>query len=273
MRPPAVADLVIVPDHVRGEALEHLLDARKAPVAVIDVPVPAQHRGFVRQQVLALPAHPAIQEPPDIQSRHSIGVALVAPRDDEIDLSGVAAQRGAEIVPHLQVPDFRALPEQAAFPVGHVAGEERELEWPPLPVGRGRAEAAQAIVAEENAVLVTEMQQVAVARAGSEIFQVKNDRRIGIEVLDGEFHLAGIGNQGGRVGQPQRHVAQAFPQGRPAGRILDLLLGIQQQGELPGAPGAEPQSRAGRSRVAHDGSNRQGGIGPGAVSLEYERVG
>ena len=50
VRAPAVADLVVVPHHVGGKAVEHPPDALEAPVAAVDVPVPAQHGLLVREQ-------------------------------------------------------------------------------------------------------------------------------------------------------------------------------------------------------------------------------
>ena len=272
VRPPAVADLVVVPDPVGGEAVEHLLDAREAPVAAVDVPVPGQHRGFVRQQALALPAHPAVQEPPDVQRRHAVRVALVATGNDEIDLAGVPPQRCAEVVPHLQIAHLRALPEQAALPVGHVAGEERELERPPRVVRRGRAEPAQTVVAQQDALPVAEVQQIPVARVRSEAVKVNDGCRVGIETLDGEVLPAGAGDQGGRVIHAQGHLAEAFAHRRPLGGIRDLLLWKDQQRKPPGPSGPHPQPRAGGGSVAHDGPNLQRRVGPGSVGLEGKGV-
>ena len=121
----AVPDLVTIPDHARREAIMHLSDATEAPITAADVPAPAQHRPFVGQQLVALPAHCAIQKASRVRSRNPIGVAPVTAGNHEIDGVGPAFQRIVQEVLQPEIPHRVPLPEQAALPAGHPAREER----------------------------------------------------------------------------------------------------------------------------------------------------
>ena len=269
---PAVPKLMVIPDHVGGEAVEDLLDAREPPVSAVDVPVPAQHRSLVRQQSLSLFAHPAVQIAPDVQGGNAVGVALIAAGDDQIDRVAVAAQRSAQEVPHLEIAHFGALSEKAALLVRHVAREERELERTAFLVRGWRAQSARAIVTEKNAVGVASMQHIAVARVRRQVCQFQDGCGVGIEVVDGEILPRKLGQRLQRLLHGQRYPGQTLPQISPGGRICKLVLRVQQERELPGPSGPQPQSSGGRGRMPHDGRDRQRRIRPRAIRFEDERV-
>ena len=270
---------MVVPDHVRRVAVEYALHPIEAPVAAVDVPVPTEHVLLVRQQPVALPTHGAVQELPDVERRDAVGVHLVAARDDDRHLVLDLTERLRQVVPHLRTGEFRTLPEQAADPVGHVAGEEGDPERAPFRFRRRGPEPAQPVVAEQHPFVVPRVEGVSVPGLRIEPGDVENAGRVAGPV--GDLEVGPAGNAASRPARPA-HRGGRRQRGRSDGgaqpppclrRVHCLARVVEEEGEVPGPPGAHPEAHRGRGGMADDRAGPEPGVRPGPVGPEHKRVG
>ena len=273
VRAPAVTDLVVVPDHVGGEAVEHPADAFEPPVAPVDVPIPASQGVFVGQQTPGFPPHGAVQLLPDVEGRNSVGIALIPSGDDQVQFVLVAAQRRSEEVPHVEIRELRALSEQSADPVGQVAREKGELEAAPLQLRRRRAEAAEPVVPEEHPRFVPGVDGVPVPGIRIEPIEVEDVRGVRVEVPYPEIEPAGRDYPALRLLDRERRFGERGAESPPRPtRSHCLAAVIEEEREVPGAAGAHPEPHRFRGRVSDDRPTPEPRIRPRPVRPEDEGI-
>ena len=208
------------------------------------------------------PSRRIVRLPPDVQSRHSVAVALVAAGEHQVVLRVVAFEPRPEEVPHVDVRDLGALCEQTVHGVGHVAGRtETAAARAPAPAsgtsarGCGRAPRARPGSRAGNSRSACPRPVPRCRRRGS--CPSGSPRR--------RTPTTGL------PGSSARSVPSVTGTARSRARSASARVqGIDHGAEPTRPSGSEPKTDAGRRGVPDDGRGLQTRVRPGPVGLVDE---